>query len=197
MDVSDLARLSLYHYEINNKPTNKHKKEIEKMFDGYKISPSSDYNVLGIYNDNKKDLVINHRGSKTAMNWTVTDPLAMMGRQDFSSEHNRRRKHTKQLIRDHDAKHITLTGHSLGSHTVLEALHKSPSLAKHVDKVHIFNGLSPAKYAKDPELHKKIQIHRHHNDVVSILKQPYKTKVYGEGEMLDPLEAHHLKHFIN
>lgn len=196
MDVKDLARLSQYHYQLKNKPTKKNHKELEKMFPGYKVSPSSDHNVLGIYHPEKKQLVINHRGTSKGED-VLSDTGQLLGlSKSLDPQYNSRRKHTKQMIKDHkDVEHTTLTGHSFGGDTVMNALHKSPSLAKHIDKVHVFNPFNVSKYKRDEELKKKITIHRTKDDVVSIMKQPYKTIIHKTGD-LNPLEAHKLDHFI-
>lgn len=197
MNLTEMAQASQLHYTVKNKFKKRDKALYENKFNGYKIDPSSDENVMGMYHNDKQHLHINHRGTSKPMD-LLSDRLKLAGLERFDPQYNARRKHTKQMIKSYpDAKHVSLSGHSLAGDTVLQALHKSPSLAKHIDEVKIFNPFNVSKYEKDKDLHKKVEIHRTKSDLVSIIKQPYKTVVHNKDKIQQPLDAHGLHNFIN
>ena len=186
----DYAKMSELHYGLSKKPTKKQIKNLEKEFDGYKVNDKSDHNVLGMYNEEKKHLHINHRGtSKTEDIFSDLLHLHQMGNLDPQSDS--RRKQTKEMIKDYpnDTK-VSLSGHSYGGATILDALEKSPSLDKHIDEVHLYNPLIAKLHKKND----KVTIHRTPYDIVSLIPTENKTMTH-ETKFINPLEAHHLHHF--
>ena len=197
LTVSQMAKASQLHYNVKNKFQKKHKKEYSDAFNGYEIDKTSDNNVMGMYNKDKAHLHINHRGTSKPLD-LVSDRLKTLGLEKIDPQYNSRRKHTKQMIKSYpDAQHISASGHSMGGDTLLHAVHQSPSLAKHIDEIKVFNPLSVKKYDRDKDLHKKTQIHRTKDDIVSMIKQPYNTIIHKKNGSENTLEAHGLHNFIN
>jgi len=189
-DIKQYAKMSQMHYNFDKEPTDKQRHEVEKAFKGYKVDKKSDHNVMGLYNEDKKHLVINHRGSSKTEDW-LSDLMHGAGYGELEPQANSRRKQTKEMIKQYpnDTK-VTLTGHSFGGATVLESLNKSESLNKHIHDVHLFNPFHARIHSKNDKVH----IHRTASDVASVLPSFNKTHTYKK-EYQNPLTAHKLDNF--
>jgi hypothetical protein len=189
MEVPDLAQVSQLHYNED------FKKDIETKYPTYKVDETSDVNVLGMYDESIRELVINHRGTSKPLD-VLSDYMKLRGMERYDPQYNSRRRHTKEMLKRYpQSENTILIGHSLGGDTALHAMHQSPSLANRVDKVHVFNPLNVSKYKKEDSLKSKIKIHRVDGDLVSVIKQPYKTLIYMKGKNLNARDAHRLDHF--
>jgi alpha-beta hydrolase superfamily lysophospholipase len=202
MEVSDLARISDMHYGFSEKPKKKEKKVIEDAYKGYKVHKDSDHNILGLYNEDTKHLVINHRGSSKAKDWQSNATFAV-GLKGQDEQYKSRVKETKKMIKAHpEAEKISLTGHSFGGGTALHAMQQSASISNAVDEVHVFNPATnlSEKKIEDKEhrrhLKNKSIIHRTESDVVSKFKTPFgKKKIINKGKKQGILEAHSLSNW--
>jgi len=206
MELSNLAKLSNMHYDLSAKPKKKEKQKLEDEFKGYKVHKDSDHNVLGMYNEDTKHLVINHRGSSKAKDWQSNATFAV-GLKGDDDQYKSRVKQTKNIIKAHpEAEKISLTGHSFGGGTALHSMEHSKSIANAVDEVKVFNpATTPVENkVKDKEhrrfLKNKTEIHRTESDIVSQFKTPFgKKKVIKKGKKnkQNILDAHSLKNWYD
>ena len=192
MQTQDLAELSSKHYDLTGTPTKKQIADFESRFEGYKVDKRSDHNVLGMYNYDRDHLVINHLGTDKPAD-VLSDLIQATPLNRLDPQADSRRKKTKDIINHYpNTKRTTLTGHSYGGATVLDALSKSPSLEKHVTDVHLFNPYISKPHKKN----KKVTVHRTPNDLVSILPTPFKTMTHKTSSWVNPHTAHGLENFM-
>lgn len=153
MDRDTLAKASKATYEmLGSKNKTERLKSADEVMEGTgfrSVGVLSNRDVLYLVNDDKKEIIIAHRGTdvsgfKTSPDLN-NDYLLALGQEEQSKEFNKRKNKTKLLVRDTpDDYKIFLSGHSAGGSSVNESLKGSKLIRDKVAGVATFNaGFSP------------------------------------------------------
>jgi hypothetical protein len=142
------------------------------------IDSKSNRDILFLENDDKKEIIIAHRGTditgfKTSPD-LKSDFLISIGQEEQGKDFRKRTSRTKNLVKEIPADYkVYLTGHSYGGSSVNETLKGSKLVRDRVDNVATFNsGFSPFSkkgVGKDTEekLKNKVIHYRVDGDIVS------------------------------
>jgi len=193
MDRATLAKASKATYAMLGS-----KNKTERINDANAIMAGSGFRVIDVLssrdilyliNDEKKEVIIAHRGTdisgfKTAPD-LKSDFLIAMGQEEQGKEFKKRTTKTKNLMKEvPDDYKVWLVGHSLGGTSVNEALKGSKYTADRVDGAATFNAgfsvFSKKGVGVDTEnkLNDKVIHYRTSDDVVSAsvrINKPFGT----------------------
>ncbi len=201
-----MAHLTNLHYlydKYSKDPKMMEAKVISQMPKGYKINYDlSNSGVMVV--DKKKDRYISVKGTDPYNPKDLqSDLMLSMGLQKSNSQFQDRKNHIKGIMRNDPTKNYYLTSHSLGSSIVLQSMVSSPSIRNITKKAYLFNqGSTPIfeamlRPSRDVEeiLNKKIESHKHANDLISKSAGSYGT-TYIHRNKKKGLEAHSIANFL-
>ena len=204
--AKEMARLTNLHYlydKYSKDPKLMESKVISELPKGYKINYGlSNSGVLVV--DKKKDRYISVKGTNPySPRDLASDFMLSMGLQKSNPQFQERKNHIKGIMRNDPKKNYYLTSHSLGSSIVLQSMVSSPSIRNITKKAFLFNqGSTPLFEATlrptgevEEILNKKIESHKHANDLISKSSGSYGT-TYIHRDKKKGLEAHSISNFI-
>lgn len=171
--------MPLFASETYNMINKKNKqKNVDKINDnikhtGFHVDKDlSNKSMVYYKNDDKKQVVIGHRGTDLNHKEDIADDLHIALGQDSKHMQKRRNRTDKVVKATPQDYEIHMTGHSLGSHMAVDSAIKSKNVRDRVKSIHTFNGAfspftkKPGKKIKK-DLDDKIIHHRIAGDAVS------------------------------
>ena len=174
MEAKEMARISKFHYDYANT-------EDPKAFEASIALPDwtiqhelSNRDLLVLDNQNKRVISLKGTDLKNP-NDIISDIALATGLQKSNKQFIERKNQIKNIMRADNDKEYYLTGHSLGSSILVNALTSSPSILRKTKKAYIFNqgstplfesSLNPRK-ENITMLEEKIKNYKHTNDPIS------------------------------
>jgi hypothetical protein len=203
----EMAKITNLHYlydEYSKDPKVAESKVLDQLPKGYSLnSQLSNSGVMVI--ENNKDRCISVKGTDPYNPKDLASDLMLsLGLQKSNPQFKERKNQIKNIMRNDPHKNYYLTGHSLGSSIVLQSMVSSPSIRNITKKAYLFNqGSTPLfetmlKPNRDVEdiLNKKIESHKHANDLISKTSGNSYGTTYIHRNKNKGLAAHSITNFI-
>lgn len=169
--------------------------EGRKDFDGYQYLPNMSDKKRGVWSKGNT-MIIAERGTDPAnMNDMTDDAKILLGQEASLLRAKQLIPFIKSLYQNNPEKRFILTGHSLGSSIIMQALEDmTPDELSHIDSAWAFNP-GVVRYEEHDAWKQKLRIHRMSGDPISISARPLKAR---ENKVYQPdnaLTAHSISNF--
>lgn len=204
--AKEMANITNLHYlydQYSQDPKIAESKVSERLPKGYVMNIGlSNSGVMVIDDDTNRYISVKGTDPYSPKD-LVSDVMLSLGLQKSNRQFQDRKNQIKDIMRTDPKKNYYLSGHSLGSSIILQAMSSSPSIRNITKKAYLFNpGSTPlfesmVKPKRDVEdiLHEKIETHKHANDLISKTSGMYGT-TYIHRNKKKGLAAHSITNFI-